>query len=241
MRTRRAILVAVLLLAGGCQLARMQVSTPLDAVPPVPVDGPLARKWSDPISFGSWHTTRVDDGDTEWHPGPSAGAHQRSVQKVSLERVYKLVLATAGAEIRAACFVRLDAVTYGNTSFDVGALHGDPALQCTYDGATTGSMDLFEVLAPGGDAQSGNLDFGSVHWHIQSVDRIAGSRSPGAIVGYEIRDDEAVIGAVQTINRPQVWIMPSLSPLDRDLVAAAVATLLLYRPLQSELEAEQSR
>lgn len=166
---------------------------------------------------------------------------QRSVQKVSLERVYNLVLATAGADIRAACFVRLDAMTYGNTSFDVGAVHGDPALQCTYDGATTGSMDLFEVLAPGGDAQSGNLDFGNVHWHIQSVDRIVGSRNPGAIVGYEIRDDEAVIGAVQTINGPQVWIMPSLLPLDRDRVAAAVATLLLYRPLQSELEAEQSR
>ena len=43
------------------------------------------------------------------------------------------------------------------------------------------------------------------------------------------------------VNRPQVWIAPSLTPLEQDRVAAVVATLLLYRPLQDKLEAEQSR
>ncbi len=87
---------------------------------------------------------------------------------------------------------------------------------------------------------AGHVDF-DAHWNIRSVDRMVGSRSLGTIVGYEIRKDEAVIGAVQTVNRPQVWIAPSLTPLEQDRVAAVVATLLLYRPLQDALETEQSR
>jgi hypothetical protein len=242
MRSALAILAAaVLSLASGCQLLQMQVSAPLDVWPPVPVDRAFARKWNDPVSFGAWHTTSVNEGDTEWSPGRSAGAHQRTVQNVSLERVYGFVLATAAADIHAGCFARLDATTYGNTIFDVGALHGDPALQCTYDGATPGSMELFEVLKVGSDAQAGYLDFDARRWQIQSVDRVVGARSPDMIVGYEIHDEEAVIGAVETINRGRVWIAPSLSPIDRDRVAAVVATLLLYRPLHDELEAEQSR
>jgi hypothetical protein len=96
------------------------------------------------------------------------------------------------------------------------------------------------AVAPG-EAQAGRLEFDDVRWHIQSVDRIVGSRSSGAIVGYEVRNGDAVIGAVQTINRPQVRIATSLTPLERHRVAAVLATLLLYRPLQDQLEAEQSR
>jgi hypothetical protein len=239
-RSERAILAAVLSLAGGCQLAQMQVSQPLDAVPAVPVDGPLVRKWSDPIRFGAWHTTSVDEGQTDWRPGRAAANPELSVHKLSLERIYRLALVGTGAAIRAACLARLDAATYGHTTFDVGAAHGEPPLQCTYDGATTGSLELFDVITRG-DSLAGHVDFDDVHWNIQSVDRLAGSRSRGAIVGYEIRNDEIVIGAVQTINRPQVWIASSLTPLEQDRVATVVATLLLYRPLQEDLEAEQLR
>ena len=230
----------MLVLAGGCQVAQMQVPAPLDVVPAVPVDRPNVRKWNDPVSFGAWHTTGVEEGGTDWAPGRSAAAHRRSVQAVTLERIYRLTLATPTSEIRAGCFARLDAATYGNTTFDVGAARGDPALQCTYDGAAAGSMELFNMPKPG-DAQAGYFEFASARWHIQSVDRIVGARSRGAIAGYEIRNDEAVIGAVETINRGRVWMAPSLSPAERDHIAAVVATLLLYRPLQDELEAEQSR
>ena len=237
---RRAIFVAILSLAGGCTVAQMQVPAPLDVVPAVPVDRGTVRKWNDPVSFGAWHTTSVDEGGTDWSPGRSAAAHRHEVQNVSLERIYRLILATPAAEIRAGCFARLDAATYGGTSFDLGAVNGDPALQCTYDGAVMGSLELFEIPKVG-DAQAGYLEFDNVRWHIQSVDRIVGSRSSGAIVGYEIRNDETVIGAVETINRGRVWIAPSLTAGEQDRVAAVVATLLLYRPLQDELEAEQSR
>lgn len=241
MRSQRAILVAILALTGGCTLAQMQVSAPLDVVPAVPVDRGTVRKWNDPVSFGAWHTTSVDEGGTDWTPGRSAAGHKHVVQNVLLERIYRLTLATpAGAEVRAGCFAQLDAATYGGTTFDVGTVRGDPALQCTYDGAVTGSMDLFEMMKVG-DAQAGYLEFDDERWHIQSVDRIVGSRQSGAIVGYEIRNDEAVIGAVETINHGRVWIAPFLTSGEQDRVAAVVATLLLYRPLKDELEAEQSR
>jgi hypothetical protein len=238
-RSERMILTAVLALAGGCQLAQMQVSPPLDGVPAVPVKGPLVRKWSDPIRFGTWYTTSVYEGDTDWRPGRSAAVPELSVQKLSLDRAYRLVLAGAGAAIRAACLTRLDATTYGHTTFDRGAARGEPLLRCTYDGATTGSLELFET-ATLGDTLAGHVDF-DARWNIRSVDRMEGSRSEGMIVGYEIRNGEAVIGAIQTVNRPQVWIAPSLKPLEQDRVAAVFATLLLYRPLQDALEMEQSR
>ena len=135
-RSERAIPVAVLTLAGGCQLAQMKVSPPLDAVPALPVK-PLVRKWSAPIRFGAWHTTSIDEGDTQWRPGRSRAVPQQSVQTLSLQRSYRLVLAGAGPEISAACLMRLDVATYGHTSFDLGAARGDPFLQCKYDGALT--------------------------------------------------------------------------------------------------------
>ena len=171
-RSERAILVAVLTLAGGCQLAQMQVSAPLDAVPALPVE-PLVRKWSAPIRFGPWHSTSIDEGDTQWRPGRSRAAPQQSVQTLSLERSYRLVLAGAGPEISAACLMRLDVATYGHTSFDLGGARGDPFLRCKFDGALTGAMELFEGSRPG-EAQAGQLDFDDVRWHIQSVDRIVG-------------------------------------------------------------------
>ena len=74
-RSERAIVVAVLTLAGGCQLAQMQVSAPLDAVPALPVE-PLVRKWSAPIRFGAWHTVP--------RPGEAQAGHNRPQVRIAM-------------------------------------------------------------------------------------------------------------------------------------------------------------
>ena len=59
--------LAILPLLGACQLARMQVSPALATVEPFTVDRVLwrVRKPNDPLSFGSWRTTRIDVGWSE--------------------------------------------------------------------------------------------------------------------------------------------------------------------------------
>lgn len=52
-------------------------------------------------------------------------------------------------------------------------------------------------------------------------------------VGYELRVDGAVVGAVQTINGGAVWIEASASPEVRQAAALASATLLLYQSIDS--------
>jgi hypothetical protein len=62
---------------------------------------------------------------------------QQSVQTLSLQRSYRLVLAGAGPELSAACLMRLDVATYGHRSFDRGGARGDPFLRCKFDVALT--------------------------------------------------------------------------------------------------------
>src|SRR6185503_21301421 len=62
--------LAMLPLLSACQLARMQVSRDLADVQPYEVDRASWRKPNDPLSFGSWHTTRIRVGWGEFRSTP---------------------------------------------------------------------------------------------------------------------------------------------------------------------------
>src|ERR1043165_9835546 len=63
--------LAILPLLSACQLARMQLSRDLADVEPFTVDrGAFWRKPNDPLSFGSWSTTRIRVGWGELRSSP---------------------------------------------------------------------------------------------------------------------------------------------------------------------------
>jgi hypothetical protein len=229
--------LAILPLLSACQLARMQVSRDLADVEPLAVDRALWRKPSDPLSFGSWRTTRIDVGWGKFRSSakPVTVTGKTTIDFESFERPYRLDVETNDGVISAECVARAEAVAYKDWSLDSGALQGIPPLHCSYFGAAGGEMELLEMPTIAG-SEEGNIEFGVTRWRVQSVNRIEGGRGPGSIVGYEVRRDNEVIAAVEIMNRGRVWMSAELTSLEQDRVAAVAMALLLYESPQDEIE-----
>jgi hypothetical protein len=232
--------LAILPLLSACQLARMQVSRDLADVQPYTVDRAFWRKPNDPLSFGSWRTTRIRVGWGEFRSHPVA-VGKSAIDFQSFQEPYRLDVVASDGVISAECVERAEAVGYKDWSLDSGALQGIPPLHCSYFGAAEGEMELLEMPTIAG-SQEGNIRFDvATRWHLQSVNRIEGGRGPGGIVGYEIRRDQEVIAAVQLINEWRVWMSPELTSLEQDRVASVVMALLVYESPQDKIESISGR
>jgi len=232
--------LAILPLLSACQLARMQVSRDLADVQPYTVDRAFWRKPNDPLSFGSWRTTRIRVGWGEFRSHPVA-VGKSAIDFQSFQEPYRLDVVASDGVISAECVERAEAVGYKDWSLDSGALQGIPPLHCSYFGAAEGEMELLEMPTIAG-SQEGNIRFDvATRWHLQSVNRIEGGRGPGGIVGYEIRRDQEVIAAVQLINEWRVWMSPELTSLEQDRVASVVMALLVYESPQDKIESISER
>ena len=230
--------LAILPLLSACQLARMQVSSDLAAVQPFEVDRALWRKPNDPLSFGSWRTSRIDVGWGKFRASNQAVTvtGKAVLDFQSFRKPYRLEVESSCGVISAECVERAEAVAYKDWSLDTGALKGIPPLHCSYYGAAEGQMELLEMPTLA-ESEAGNIEFDAItRWHLQSVNRIEGGRGPGDIVGYEIRRGSEIIAAVETMNRGRVWMSPALTPLEQDCVASVVMALLVYESPQDEIE-----
>jgi hypothetical protein len=236
--------LAILPLLSACQLARMQVSPDLATVEPFAVDRALWhwRKPNDPLSFGSWRTTRIDVGWSEFRSRqvPVTVSGKSTLDFQSYLRPYRLDVATSNGVISAECISRAAGVAYKDWSLDSGALAGIPPLHCSYMGASAGEMELLEMPTIAG-SEEGNIAFDVTRWHVQSVNRIEGGHGPGAIVGYEIRRDSEVIAAVEIMNQGRVWMSPTLTALEQDRVATVAMALLVYESPQADMESISER
>ena len=56
------------------------------------------------------------------------------------------------------------------------------------------------------------------------------------LIGYEFKEGDKVVGAVQVINNGKVWVSPQLSPDTRMVLASGIASLLLYEKLNESVE-----
>ncbi|HKE95120.1 MAG TPA: hypothetical protein VKB34_12480 [Povalibacter sp.] len=233
-RIRFTGLAAIFLLLTGCQTARMQVDPSLANVPPIPVERTSLRKWNDPVRFGQWHTTSVEEG---WIQGKSLELRDASKEKEiltysKLTQPYHFVMPTLSGAIDGQCFARAKTLSREGLEVDVAALRSIPPLRCTYTGAGEGALELqTRRTLKGGLA--GEMLSGGDRWQVDSIFRIEGaSFDSGDTVGYEIRRSSELIGAVEVINHGRVWISPALTQPEQDRVAAIATALLLYRPLE---------
>jgi hypothetical protein len=229
--------LAILPLLSACQLARMQVSPDLADVEPLAVDRAYWRKPNDPLSFGTWHTTRIDVGWGKFRSSntPVTATGKTTIALQSFKRPYRIDVETGSGIVSADCIARAEAVAYKDWSLDSGALRGVAPLRCSFGGAEHGQVELLEMPTIAG-SEAGNIEFGATRWHVQSVDRIEGGHGPGGIVGYEIRRGKEVIAAVETMNHGRVWMSSALTPLEQDRAASVAMALLVYESPQSEIE-----
>ncbi|GAB3202782.1 hypothetical protein GCM10027293_29940 [Pontibacter aydingkolensis] len=79
----------------------------------------------------------------------------------------------------------------------------------------------------------GEVTNGLQRYKVAPVYKFEGQKIPtGDIVGYEFKDGEEVIGAVQVVNNGKVWMRPDLTSDTRMVLASAAASLLLYDKLK---------
>lgn len=204
----------LLLLLTACATA--QIDLPADAYG---VEGANPRRWNQPLAFGPYRTTFVDEGTTR-----SWLADLDVVQIGKADQGYHLTLNGVAVE----CHTR--EVVIGRAGFFVDASLGrEPLLVCGYDRGGARSVLALSRTGPAEPSLRGELREakGGPSYEVRSLHRNAGGSLPSSEpFGYEIVRDGRRVAAVETINRGRVWIEPNAP--DRDTFAAAAASLLLF-------------
>lgn len=106
-------------------------------------------------------------------------------------------------------------------------------LRCDWDGAFGARLELDAVAAAGGTqaARRGRLRHAGGEIEIESVHRVAGSPLPlEAPIGYLLRQQGRVVGAVELNGRPQVWRPAADDPTHAALGHLALALALTWDP-----------
>lgn len=216
----RSLALLVILLA-ACTTA--QIDLPSDAYT---VEGANPRRWNQPLAFGPYRTATVNEGTTR-----SWLADLDIVQVGRADQGYRLTLNDVAVECHT------EQLVIGRAGFFVDASLGrSPLLVCGYERG--GSRSALALSRTGRTEPSlrGELRVeNGAAYEVRSLHRAAGGSLPsGEPFGYEIVRDGRRVAAIETINRGRVWIDPSVA--DRDTLAAAAASLLLFRDPDAALD-----
>lgn len=209
---RAAVFLAVALTA--CTTA--QLDLPSDAYV---VSGSNPRRWNAPISFGEWRTQSVNEGTHR-----SFLADLGIIQAGKADQAYRLTLNGVATE----CHTR--EVVIGRSGFFLDPNLGQfPLLVCGYESGGKRSVLALSRTGAVEPTLRGELrEVDGPALEVRSLHRAQGAAfASGEPFGYEILRAGKRVAAVETINRGRVWI--DASAADRDTLAAAAASLLLFR------------
>ncbi|MGN6186930.1 MAG: hypothetical protein ACTHQM_25115 [Thermoanaerobaculia bacterium] len=210
----KRLLILLVVLTAAC--ATVQLDLPPDTYS---VSGANPRRWNQPLSFGQWSTSMVDEGTTR-----SFLVDTGILQIGKSDQAYRMKLNSIAIE----CHARELVVGKADVFLDP-SLGSHPLLVCGFDRGRTQSV---LVLARSGQAEPslrGELrEIGGPSFEIQSIHRAPNSRiASSEPFGFEILRDGTRIAVVETVNQGRVWIDPTVA--NRDTLAAAAASLLLFR------------
>lgn len=227
-RASSVILAAYLLLVlPAFRSAELELPSTLAGAEALAVSGHNPRSWNHPLAFGPYRTAGVREGlEFSW------SAEAFGVRGGQAKKPYRLVLETAdGASREVECRQRSIEVWRKGWSVELTDAFR-PRLVCGFQSSEGRVQRL--VLGSNGMQLRGVVHAAADETPlltIRSLHRLAGSRLPlGEPAGYALERDGVVVAAVETINRGRVWLGDGLDADDRELAAAAAATLLLYKP-----------
>lgn len=184
------------------------------------VEGANPRRWNQPLAFGEWRTSMVNEGTTR-----SFLADLDIVKIGKADQGYRMTLGDVAID----CHTR--EVVIGRAGFFLDAnLGSEPLLACGFDDAGRRSLLALSRTGKIEPAFTGELRGvnGGPSFEVRSIHRVTGSSIPsGEPFGYEILSDGRRVAAIETINRGRVWI--DADAPNRDTLAATAAALLLFR------------
>lgn len=183
------------------------------------VTGSNPRRWNQPLAFGEWRTSAVNEGTTR-----SFLADLDIVQAGKTDQAYRMMLDGVGIE----CHTR--EIVIGRNGFFLDPNLGrEPLLLCGLDDAAGRAVLALSRTGRMEPALRGELRgvSGGPALEVRSIHRAGSSLPSSEPFGFEIVDNGRRVAAVETINRGRVWIDPNAP--NRDTLAAAAAALLLFR------------
>lgn len=231
MRREREAFLA--LLAGGLLLAACSAGpAPVLVVDPAlaagdvyAVSGLTNRYWGKPLRFGSFATRDTRAGESwSW----SAGLFDTAAG-VRTEPYRFVFVGEGGAEWQVECRARTPILRHSDArrtaEFDLAPTR----LGC---GMRTADAVRSLALVGTGLEFDGGADFGSEELTIRGLheltDREGRPRRIPAVVGYEVRSGDRVVGSVDILGDGRVYLASGLTPEQRDHVAVTAAVLLLF-------------
>lgn len=195
-----------------------------------PVTGHSPRRSGEPLRFGPYSTTGVDEGATFSWRLPSD-----RLDIGGSGRPYAFAMhATGEASVEVQCRVSTLALGHDSengrvesrTELDLTPLRG-PALGCGLHSDDTAEAMALE-LARDGTRLHGQLE---TPWGVHDVRSLHGyeglSATAYGVNGFEVLDNGRVVMVVDMLNAGRVHVDDSVPPDQRSFLAAAAAALLL--------------
>lgn len=220
---------AAVVLATGCQTARMSVDPVLKAATEAwVVQGHNPRTWNRPLRFGPFQTAQVREGAT--------GSWLLNVFGVgigSARQPYRFTMVGPDHTVMTECFAQARQIGWGGLVVELA--HGSqPILVCGIGEDLQGNRWVLS-LARREAGLAGEVrrtpDGSGPGMSVVSNHNLEGSRLAQVDpVGYHILVDGRVVAGVETINAGRVWMTPQAAPGRQEVVAAVVTALLLFRP-----------
>ncbi|HLL05686.1 MAG TPA: hypothetical protein VK539_34265 [Myxococcaceae bacterium] len=241
-------LLVVTMISGGCTAARMAVPEELNArAAALPVERDTGPQGHGTLRFGPHQVTEYRQG---WTTAPGVTMNAVSVQ--AEQTPYRFRITPAGEGTRAveckATRARLQ-VTQQTTLAGRPATSGLEAdvqprrVSCTIASAgpesRSGQLRIEQepgrsFAAPHGRV-AGRAQLGEVALEIESSTRLEGGAQL-AYAGFQLRQGERLIAAVETLNQGRVWLAPELTPEVRELAVVASSALLLDSGWQTPVD-----
>ena len=209
---KRVLLLVLFLTA----CATVKLDLPPDAYA---VQGANPHRWNQPLSFGTWSTSNLNEGTTR-----SFLADTGILQIAKADQAYRMKV----NDIVVECHTR--ELVVGRAEIFVDPTFGqEPLLVCGFDRGRTQTVLALKRTGKGEPSLRGELrEIGGPSLDVQSLHRAPGlAVASGEPFGYEIRRDGTRIAGVETINSGRVWIDPTVA--NRDTLAAAATALLLFK------------
>lgn len=232
-------LVVMLVIGVACTTPQMQIAPDLNrGVSPLEVKGRQGWLVSQQLAFGPYHSDIVNRGWTFSYDLPFLVQFEGAREKLSFT-----LYGEPGQRADVACLGRL-------TQQDLLLLSKWFEVELSRKNAFSGTVLLNETknweflltdtdgLFPGNNTAGVARDNQGHTLVIEPVRRLSNGQRAllEEPLGYEFRNGNQVVGAVETVDNGRVWIASSLESDQRLAVAALAAALLLRSDLNQEVE-----
>ncbi len=219
------------LLLAGCELVQMRVPRGLENSE-MELEDTASLFREKHLKFGPWLMSEVD---RDWTSSTSSSWSLILVSKseISSRQGYRFVLNKSGQP----AFAVECLTAHASSEVDIG-------LFTIEEGSTFLSGRVFRPdgktvvaslnLPVSGSESPGRIDFGGRSWSVAPEYRTSQGNAYLDHSGFVLRAGSTAIAAVQTVNKARIWLSSSLPEEDKDMAAALLCALALYKDIGKE-------